>query len=113
MIKIDYFAPEVKIIKGKVVESQELTIPRTKYFCGRCDIISGDNENFNDRSYIVANSFHHPTEKQIRTIYLINSKMHLGLRPLTKNQCSRDIDKYLKIAVDDSKGAFDDSIRLK
>lgn len=113
MTKIDYFIPQITKIKGKLIESKELTIPQRKYFCGRCDIISNNNENFNDRNYIIVNSYHQPTEKQIKTIYLINSKMHLGLRPLTKNQCSRDIDKYFKIAIDDNKPMFEDSIQIK
>lgn len=116
MTRVDYLAPKVKIEKGKIIKAKELTEPRTKYFCPFCEIISNDNENFNERIYTIhPNGFicELPTEKQKRTIYLINSKMYLGLRPLTKNQCSRDIGKYLEIAVDDSKGAFDDPIRLK
>lgn len=114
MVKVDCLIPEVKIVRGKVIASDKYTIPKTKYFCGCCDIISDDNNNFNERNYIIPSLISlQPTEKQKNTIYLINSKMHLGLRALTKKQCSRDIEKYLAIAVDNSKSMFDDSIRIK
>jgi hypothetical protein len=114
MVKVDYLIPEVKVVKGKIIESDKYTIPKTKYFCGYCDIISDDNNNFNERNYIIPSLISlQPTEKQKNTIYLINSKMRLGLRALTKKQCGRDIEKYLAIAVDNKKSMFDDSIRIK
>jgi hypothetical protein len=40
--------------------------------------------------------------------------MKLGLRPLTKKQCIKDIGKYLDIAMDKTIPMFErDSIRIK
>ena len=107
MAHMDYLAP-------KNYKAKELTIPKTLYFCPWCEIISDDDENFNERLYRIPDNFacDKPTVKQKNTIYFINSKMHLGLRALTKAQCSRDIDKYFKIAAS-NQPMFEDSIRLK
>ena len=111
MTKIEYMRPEFKVVDKKLTQ-QKITGPYVKYFCGCCNIISDDNENYNDRFYWNTENYK-PTEKQEKTIYLINSKLKIGLRALTKHQCMRDIDKYLAIALDNSKTLFDDSIQIK
>ena len=104
--------PEFKVVDKKLTQ-KKITGPYIKYFCGCCNIISDDNENYNDRFYWNIEDCYKPTEKQEKTIYLINSKLKTGLRALTKNQCMRDIGKYLSIALDNSKTLFNDSIQIK
>jgi hypothetical protein len=111
MTKITYFIPKRNV--EKVKDKEIFNKPRTKYICGYCEILCSNHKNYNDRHYTIPDILK-PTEKQTNTIYFINSRLHGGLRPLTKRQCSRDIDKYLKIATDETKTSLtEDSIRLK
>lgn len=44
-----------------------------------------------------------PTEKQVNTILFINNKLQMDLKPITKQQCIRDIGKYFETAKDVAK----------
>lgn len=62
-----------------------------KFTCKNCNI-SIDNEKWDIPEGFL------PTDKQIRTVAFINSRLHIQLEAITKGQCCRDISKYFEQA---------------
>lgn len=92
MIEIKYEIP---------VDKNTLKRKAIKYVCPFCNIIAANSSNVRIRGYSIPNKYL-PTEKQIKTIGFINSKMHLGLKAITKKQSIEIIDKYFDIAKNDN-----------
>ena len=51
-------------------------------------------EDYGKGKWVIPEHVELPTEKQVRTILFINNKCGLDIKPITKNQCIRDIGKW-------------------
>jgi len=59
-----------------------------EHYCKSCKI------TFNNGNWEIPKKFERPTEKQIRTVLFINSKLDRNCEPLLKRQCWKFISKY-------------------
>ena len=55
-------------------------------------------EDYGEGKWEIPKKVEKPTEKQVNTILFINNKLQMALKPITKQQCIRDIGKHFEAA---------------
>lgn len=65
-----------------------------EYRCPNCKCKYTREDHYSDGKWDIPKTVEKPTEKQVKTILFIMSKLHISLEAITKQQCIRDIGKY-------------------
>jgi hypothetical protein len=65
-----------------------------EYRCPNCKCKYTREDHYGDGKWDIPKTVEKPTEKQVKTILFIMSKLHISLEAITKQQCIRDIGKY-------------------
>ena len=62
-----------------------------EYRCPNCKC-KYIREDYGEGKWEIPKKVEKPTEKQVNTILFINNKLQMDLKPITKQQCIRDIE---------------------